>query len=164
MHKSRVLYCGMWFIIFILLIPNVYSDLKFDDIEQEMRANNDKNYVEYLKNKNSKAKKLKVNIAEHKKHKEKMKEYYKNAIKEQFKLRKSKKDLSKLEELHNKEKLVWLEQYKKVRNDYIKNRDKQKQKILLQSQAIETELLKNLHILEESTSKSYRVEKEKREY
>ena len=154
----------MWFIIFILLIPNAYSDLKFDDIEQEIRANNDKNYVEYLKNKNSKAKKLKTNMAEHKKHKEIMKERYKNAIKEQFKLRKSKKNLSKLEELHDKEKLVWLEQHKKARNDYIKNRDKQKQKVLLQSQAIKTKFLKNLHILEESTSKSYRVEKEKRKY
>lgn len=154
----------MWPIIFILLIPNALCDLKFDDIEQEIRASNDKNYVEYLKNKNAKAKKLKEQIEEHKKHKERVQERYKNSIQEQVKLRKSQKDFSKLEEQHDKQTMILLEKHEKSRKDYMKNKDKKSKEALLQSKSIKTDLKKNAHILEESTSKSYRVKKENRKY
>lgn len=153
-------------LIISMSLPNAFADFKFDDVEEELRAINDSNYIEHIQTEKLRSKKQAVARKEHKLLRKKTQQLYKNSIKEHVKLRvsKPKTDDSKLEELYNKQKLLKIEQYKKSRKDFVLQRKNQQKAADIKNKLIKTNLNKNAHILNRDKSKLERVEKHKRKY
>ncbi len=157
----------MGFLLIVSMsLPNAFADFKFDDVEEELRAINDSNYIEHLKAEKLRANKQSVARKEHTLLRKKTEQLYKNSIKEHVKLRSSrpKTDDSKLEELHNKQELLKIEQHKKLRKDFVLQRKNQQKNTEVKNKLIKANLKKNAHILNRDKPKLERVEKHKRKY
>ena len=156
----------LFFIIVFLSQVCLAEDIVFNDVEYELRAHSDRDFVIFLKEKKEREKKQNQARIEHKLMRKKTLEQYKKSIQEQVKIRASggKKVDSDLEKRHMDEELKIQKFQENLRAKYVEDQTKQKLLKQAKSKAIKEHLKNNLHILKESISPLERVEKNKRQY